>query len=695
MSIDIEIEKHNNKATERSVPWSDRALSAFFRKVDRLISGNLIVVHAIDGGKGAPSWLDDEGRRRWAMEAPTGYSTSMGVYLNYEKIWLLSDCQPEVFIPVMKALNYHEYAHIQYTVVRKDKDAAPYAEAHGLDPGQFCQMLNWLEDLRIETIFTRVYPRSIPYFQLLTALHIKLYGWTWVMTYGRKYLPLELRRLHMGKIQSASPLDIAANLNARRVTALIDEYITTTKKSRMLDITREVMDLLPEAPPNVTGDDSLTGRGQMTKQAQAEAARAVRTIEAQVSRERLDREADRIESQANQRHGAQSMENTENMEGDGLGSLDELDEVDLLNDVGSPWDDLDPAVPDGDGEGDGGPDDGDDGEGEGSEGEAESGSGQGEGDGYSPGTGEGSGSYTEPEHIEGKDSDSDLDETFERRVDEILHNTAENLKGETYSDIQQIEAKEDYRIHKDLEQVGRQVSVVLRKVRNDLKPGYVHKQRSGRINIRAAMASEKTGNTRIFDQYRDSKVKKTKMGVVIHIDGSSSMGSRDYRMGQPISLSPRRRRIDIALDAAEALAYGFEKADCKVKVYVFDDAGYLVKDWKDKEVARMYPGGCTDPSSTLQAALQDFKDLKKQGYETFINVIVTDGDFTDNGVSDDLIRHMNNQGIYTIEVGIGYGQTSNHGSLFYQVVKGASDLVPYLHRIVKHIAVDLRKKYRP
>ena len=119
--------------------------------------------------------------------------------------------------------------------------------------------------------------------------------------------------------------------------------------------------------------------------------------------------------------------------------------------------------------------------------------------------------------------------------------------------------------------------------------------------------------------------------------------------------------------------------------------------------------GSTHPNNGLKNAIKDFEYAKKAwGIDTFINIIVTDGQFNtdywsketleknDMLSANEIIAKMNELGVYTVEIAILPPQYEyrNHGSKFFQRVNRIDELPDTIHRIVRAINIDLRKKYK-
>ena len=108
-----------------------------------------------------------------------------------------------------RGLNYHELSHVLWTPRKSQKvfrDIVSADQTHPTLAGIFFKSWNILEDQRIESLFVAKYPASVPYFKSIIAKYIT-HGKLeqndhviadekvsmWILLYGRKYLPLEIR----------------------------------------------------------------------------------------------------------------------------------------------------------------------------------------------------------------------------------------------------------------------------------------------------------------------------------------------------------------------------------------------------------------------------------------------------------------------------------------------------------------------
>ncbi len=812
---------------DQTLPWTETATSRFLRKVDRLLSGNLIKVSPTKQSPGSPPPMGagPDIVKRYLRGYPLGYSTSRGVYVGFKKLWYLTGCNPELYVILMKAINYHELAHIRYTVLDIKDDVLPYAREHGLPEGAFKQTVNWVEDQRIETIFTKVFPRSIEYFMILALFFIKHYNWEWEMTYGRKYLPKKLRMLHMGQQgQGNDPWQDHKNRHADEITSLIDQYTTATDKDTMLETAHELHKLMPDTPSSHSHPSSI--RGQTNKGDRQDAEDAARKVQRQIQEEdedidkalkKMQEDEEETEDEEGEEPGGgeesreseedtettesgETEESTETMESDdeesGGGETTETTESDeqpdddtedneesdedLETNIEGEIEDtfLDDEEPEDEGhrkESDEEPDEYEGGESEDIDGdvtegedidseepedediksgdldedsdedrepEPEEGGGAGSDGASDGGTGtakednddeeaysddsdrQGTDDSEEPEEVnDDEDSDEDIDwGDFDDEIEKEYDDTREDLAGDINDDMETIKKKETVQISSDKKRTGKKVGDTLKKIREQLKAGYARNERSGRIDLRKAMKSEKTGDTRVFKKWRPSQEEATKLGVAIHIDISGSMmvyndtgsspmyinrgettehlpgGSIVIRRNKSKEDDGRPLMIDVAFDQADMIAHGLESSDCLVKVYGYGDVPrqYLLKDIHDKNISRVDGGSMgTEPHPVLEAARENFKEMRRShGVETFLNIVITDGEWHDIGKSREALQAMENDGVYTVELGIG-PEPTNNGSMFFQRVSGPEELLKYVKKIVREISVDIKKKHRP
>ena len=649
----------NYTARERKLyRYSNDALCAFLRKTDRIMSGRMVHVEPLTTDY-TELYMDRIEKGTFTIEEmlemvkkePVAYTDRRHITINYLKLWILSEYDMDKFIPMAKAMNFHEFAHILYTLVDMEKDVLPYSIKHGIEFNLLRNIINWLEDMRIETIFTAIYPKSIDYFTITVLTFVKYYNWNWIYTYGRKYLSKKFRDMHVKQMDNVPQHMKFFNSHFKEISALIDEYITCMDKNRMLDIAREIIHLLPEegaAPAyslrlgEYSQSDSITSNSRKERKLKKDAnlKDVIEKIKEQIEKEQkqqkqqmqeLDNDANENATDYTAKKNDNGKENRDNDKEEIMAGGDDETET---NEEGK------------------------------EEGNKDAGN-----------------------------NNNNNNNELKKIIEEEMGQKLQKLEKEAINDQMIIEAIDGkvFPYSNKIKTVGNRLAHIIEKLRNDMGAAYTSNERSGRINIRQAMAADKTGKTRIFDKYHSSKINKTRMAVILHIDKSGSMADK--------------HSLTKAMRVAKALTYGFDKVGCKTKIYAFDHRGYVIKDWHNKEFPKLQSSGGTSPIGSLINAVKDFEYAKKRwGIETFVNIVITDGDWdedyshsSDSITGSMVIRLMNKMGVNTVEIYInssGWNDGICHGSKTFKRIKDIDDLPECVEKIVRNIANELRRKYR-
>ena len=207
------------------------SLEQFFTKMDTLIANRYLRV--IDG-----IWAETDRKKIFLpFTDETKYFNSNETYLAY-----------------LKGLNYHELAHCLFTVITAN-DVKDYTAKKGLSKHErehFFNVLNMLEDIRIENIMATKYPYTWQYLEFTNITAIKRLlekrckDNIWLATEYRLTIPSELKK----KIFKVSNR-IGNKDDVKKIKSLIKQYITfsmpvKTKKAKeilkekLLDIAYEI-----------------------------------------------------------------------------------------------------------------------------------------------------------------------------------------------------------------------------------------------------------------------------------------------------------------------------------------------------------------------------------------------------------------------------------------------------------------------
>ena len=259
----------------------------------------------------------------------------------------------------LRGLNYHEVAHCKFTpkrssgfirgVIALDKNA-PYGSDN------YYKAFNALEDMRIETLFSTLYPNSRHFFTDAVFNYILdapsagvISPWSYLLVYGRKFLPLNIRSgmrdIFLNDLQSPK-----TEKQVARFEQIIDAYraLTLSPKecNHAISLVTEFADLmqklggqnmLPE-PTGGAGHENQT----YNQQEKAQAGELQKRIEEEDSEEEDSEEEDSDgDSEAEElRHGDSDADGDKLKDSDGLslglsdadGDSDGLSDGDRLGD---------------------------------------------------------------------------------------------------------------------------------------------------------------------------------------------------------------------------------------------------------------------------------------------------------------------------------------------------------------------------
>lgn len=255
-----------------------QAMRSVLQLTNRVISGQKVTVELTKAPHG--------------LETTPGWSEGATIHLNEVLIRRMYDHRRSMqdFVMVFKGTGYHENSHVILTPREEDTfkkllmqhvdavAASTTASKHFGMP--LYRSWNILEDQRIETLYTTMYPATRYYF-VATVLQwllfdVNNYAGAYPLVYGRKYLPVDLRdacrkafveRLEAnrevvtGSIVSPWQINNKMFMTAEAVTVelerLIDQFILTVwqaEPQKMVDLTIEYHELLQSlgmAPPNM------------------------------------------------------------------------------------------------------------------------------------------------------------------------------------------------------------------------------------------------------------------------------------------------------------------------------------------------------------------------------------------------------------------------------------------------------------
>jgi hypothetical protein len=157
------------------------ALASVLQVVDRAISGDINLTVKLTNNKHAPpAWTDGQ-----------------TIFLNGNRVREIFEDQPDLARAILtfKGTNYHELAHVLFTP-RPGDTISEWIKANKYT---YKWVWNALEDQRIETLYTNLYPPTVPYFQnssyrwLLENSDGDNFYRVYSLIAGRKYIDAKVR----------------------------------------------------------------------------------------------------------------------------------------------------------------------------------------------------------------------------------------------------------------------------------------------------------------------------------------------------------------------------------------------------------------------------------------------------------------------------------------------------------------------
>ncbi|MHC1600013.1 MAG: vWA domain-containing protein [Candidatus Methanospirareceae archaeon] len=364
---------------------------------------------------------------------------------------------------MMKAVNYHELAHIKFTDYNDNdiNEADEKVIAQGGCAREFFEMLNILEDGRVERLFAALYPKARDYFTAKNIWRVRNHEYDILTTSVRK--GLIPRRL-------AREMELMSNIpdeKIKKFKEIADKYAKEIDKKRRIELAIEAYFLLKDDYDWLQGpqkeDNVKIGGGGSTRRREKETKLAIEKLE----------EEEESEGGEGESEGEESEESEESEGGEGV-----------------------------------------------SEGE-----GEGEEEGERGGTGRGE--EREEEEEEEEEEESEWRKSLNRLIDALIEKTGEGKKGRKGEREENINLKylPPLTLTKREEEAIRSIASAIKQIRAELRSGWERGKRSGRVDLRKAMKFKKNGDIKIFKKFRHDKERSSKMHYVLLIDTSSSMAN--------------------------------------------------------------------------------------------------------------------------------------------------------------------------
>lgn len=600
---------------------------------------------------------------------------------NGKTIWMNRTKVEEIFasqdlpdaIRIFQGTNYHELAHVLFSP-RSDDAIGQWVQTNM----RFKWAWNALEDQRIETLFTALYPDTVPYFR--NSSH------TWLLnnpnpeTLYRAYTLIGGRRYLDRKVRLAARKAFIGHYGAEAADEcdrIVQEYVALvlpgpTATQRAMELTEEFYNLLrdttqqqerPKEGEGACGNDGAAKEGEVDPERVVEAAR--RVLEDQ-EQEAAEEPQDAPEA------------------GNGAAYPEDVEEDDSEPQEG--------ASGESDDEGQGGQT-GDDSEGDEGQGEGETD----QDNDLDENGGEGASKGDPDAEVPEGDPIKDLEDAILEAQADVL--TDENLKEEVEKTLEAFKAqanrKGDAEVHNVYTDYSMQpaspearssvakVTAMLRRIQVANEPGTLRRQHTGKVNVRRAIRNAVDPTTfDIFDKWDEGAEVEASTEVVIALDLSGSM----------------RRVLPQASEALWVLKKAFDSTNgIRTTVFGFSEGNATLYKGGEKceaQVRRFSDWGGTDANPTHHAA---YRVLTTSPAANKILITITDGmwdDFEGDGKdAENVVAALRNEGAHTLLFGIN-GHRSKENEHNYEHCANLTtitDLVGIVGGLVKGVQAAARK----
>jgi uncharacterized protein with von Willebrand factor type A (vWA) domain len=235
-------------------------------------------------------------------------------------------------------------------------------------------------------------------------------------------------------------------------------------------------------------------------------------------------------------------------------------------------------------------------------------------------------------------------ETIEKEITERLEKLDNKIKEDVAVDLGSIRASKfgfgtndkiaslDDKALDVVDQLKNMVKVL----KTDLKPHYKRKQKSGKLDMRAAINSENTASLKIFRKWKPSKIDSVNIAIGVLVDCSGSMG----------------HYIKDSVKASMILNKVFEEEKCgKIGINFFEETTSVVKDFNSSRINCDYrSGGGTNILSSL-CYMQDRLEKLSRTSKALGLIIISDGDVSDLNQANNVLDKIN-KGIETLWINV-------------------------------------------
>lgn len=606
------------------------------------------------------------------------WTDGIKITLNSSKI----DAVDATNVERMRGVNLHEMAHVLFSP-RAGSRLMVWVQDHG-----FMQEFNILEDQRIETFLTRMYPATAPW--LTTAISRWVLnggdpetGYSFVR--GRKYLP--------GKLRGALRANFSRQDLLPRLDAIVDEYrelVFPSDYTRAMVLIQEWADLFADITPPSSGGSQPDPNGHSDRpQGPMTEGHPKGESKQQHAADKAGNEEDEVPPPASDTGKQQDTSPDEQSDDESDSDADGAPGDEQSDDLGDEEDSTPGGKSDDMSDGDSGdaqssPESGSETRNPASEPSStpgtpssESESGQGEPSGTSAsGAGSSSGMLQDLMDIAQEVLDNVLDSA---EVQDDIRRTLKQIKSAGGSDI--IEKAIDWK-HQSPDP---DYAALLRSLRRSIDrliqkadPGWDRRQSSGKLNASRWYRDRDIDSA--FDMWDEGIGDAFDLEVVIMVDESGSMGSH-------------MRKV---LNSMWVIKRAFDKAHVSTTVITFSDQSRILYHRKDKaegQIRYTFSGAGTNPAGGLAQAARIFSRSDKSQK---ILLIFTDGEWTGyhtdpaaDGVSGEVYIDRMNAGGVTTALGFintsTLPQTNRTIDGHHCVLKGevtTQTLVPFMSSVI-------------
>lgn len=567
---------------------------------------------------------DDEGQ----YDGISGWSDGKTVMFNLDIVKALSESD----LTALNGLNYHELCHLIYTP-RAGSDLLQWAVKNKVQ-----RAMNYLEDMRIETLFTARFPSTRLFLESNFIYYVANNDVVnndtlFLLTRGRRYIPLAIRQRIADCFIEAHGIKIA-----QEVADVVDQYRTLVFP-RDFELAKPLImrySKIVGSGNNPQGDNGEGNEGEGNQQSDElnlDCPHGCANRKPMKNGRPLSQKEQRVDSEKAQK-------------------ADAHDKAEQLNNKSD-----DETINGGDGQGDSTHEYNDN---------------------------------VDSEQLEQdtRKTDQDIADMLEQRAKEIREN--EQVRREVRTFKEAVDTNNEYNgalkqaryrdehvsLNSDIDLSAEKFGRELERLEVEAEPTWLRELSSGRLNVERTMNSDINSIDRMFDRWQDADY-STEIEAVILLDNSGSMGYR----------------ITEACRSVWAIKRGLERINANTTVYAFNSGSRLLYSANEnadpKNVRVLHTGGTTNPLMALKEAEQIFNMSSRT---TKLLFIVTDGGFDHSEPCDDYIKAFNDSGVITSTVFIGYMHRDvdveyiehyRHYAKYFNVISQPSDLVRIATDIVQ------------